>query len=256
MGNLTLDIIKAVKENLDKDGIVEKPYRFLFLGYTDIHATDEYYITNFGSDALGRLKQRSNVENLKRIHGCGSEVSYVPTLKSLLNVMFGDDVVYDVFDFQTYEGSEYIIDLNEPIPEEHQRRYDFIIDAGTTEHVFDYAQALRNCATMTKQHGFIYHGVPMNYPNHGFYNICPTLYYDFYEDNGFTTALFKGFANTISNGKKVQLNIDGMNLTERFSFSALKGLEVDLCYIVKKLEDRETLINPIQRKYRNASAWV
>ncbi|MEE8058021.1 MAG: hypothetical protein V3T17_09310 [Pseudomonadales bacterium] len=256
MSNLTLKLLRSVKDKLDNDGQIEKPYRFLFLGYSDIHATDEYYLQNYGPNALKSLEQRPNVEKLKSIHSCGPNVSYIPTLKSVLKVMFGDDVEHEVFDFQKYEGNEQIIDLNDPIPEQYRNRYHFVIDAGTTEHVFDYAQALRNCATLVKLHGYIYHGVPMNWPNHGFYNISPTLYYDFYEDNGFKTILFKGFSQTVIDGKKVQVNVDNMSLTERFSFSSLGGLEVDLRYIVQKIEETDKYVNPIQRKYRDASRWI
>jgi len=256
MSNLTLDIIRFTKSKLDALGLIEKPYRFLFLGYSDIHATDEFYKLHYGENALDGLEQRPNAERLRQIHCVGPEVSYFPTLKSLMKVMFGDDVIHEVFDFQHYEGSEKLINLNDPVPEEFIGRYHYIIDAGTTEHVFDYAQALRNCASMLSLYGVIYHGVPMNWPNHGFYNISPTLYHDFYEDNGFETILFKGFTHTVVDGKHKPVEVTGMHPTERFSLAALGGGEADLRYMAIKREQVEKYVNPIQRKYRNAKRWI
>src|SRR3546814_19453314 len=66
-------------------------------------------------------------------------------------------------------------------------KYDIVIDGGTTEHIFDIACALFNCAKMVKLNGYIYHDVPMNMLNHGFFNFNPTLLCDFYEANGFET---------------------------------------------------------------------
>ena len=256
MSNLTLDLILFAKRRLDDAGLVNKPYRFLFLGYTDIHATDKFYKIHYGDNALEGLVQRPNVEKLKKIHGVGSNVTYIPTLSSLLTVMFGEEVIHEVFDFQHYEGSEHLINLNDPVPEEFIGRYDFIIDAGTTEHVFDYAQALRNCASMLSKNGIIYHGVPMNWPNHGFYNISPTLYHDFYEDNGFETILFKGFTHANIDGKKTLAEVNGMHPTDRFSLSALGGIEVDLRYMAQKKKNVEKYVNPIQRKYRDTTHWT
>ncbi len=255
MSELLLDTLQQIKQQLDESGENNLPYRFLFLGYTDIHAADAWYVSHFGEDAVEKLENRENFEKLREIHGRGSDVSKVPTLRSLVSLMFGDDVVFDVIDFQTYEGSEMIVDLNLPVADEHHDRYDLVIDNGTTEHVFDYAQALRNCARMCRRRGYVFHAVPMNWPNHGFYNLSPTLFHDFYEDNGFKTVSCTGKAKALVNGVEQQLNID-LPPTERFNFSQINGIEVNLHYLVKKLETVEDFTNPVQHKYRDASAWI
>jgi hypothetical protein len=38
--------------------------------------------------------------------------------------------------------------------------------------------------------GRIYHEMPMGMMNHGFYNICPTMIYDFYTQNDWEIELF------------------------------------------------------------------
>ncbi len=255
MSDIFLNTLKKVKEKLDADGKIEKPYRFLFLGYTDIHATDNFYQENYNPNDLLGLEARPNTEKLKSIHGCGHEVSIVPTIKSVLGLMFGDEVEYDVLDFQLYEGSEIIIDLNVPVEEKYKCKFDFVIDNGTTEHVFNYAQALMNCAAMVSHNGYVFHSVPMNWGNHGFYNISPTLFYDFYDDNGFDTIHCQGVGKISDNG--VLKNIEAkLPLWERFSLSSLKGAEVNLEYIAHRVELNQEFVIPIQRKYRDASTWI
>src|SRR3546814_9244579 len=68
-------------------------------------------------------------------------------------------------------------------------KYDIVIDGGTTEHIFDIACALFNCAKMVKLNGYIYHDVPMNMLNHGFFNFNPTLLCDFYRSEEHTSEL-------------------------------------------------------------------
>jgi len=52
-------------------------------------------------------------------------------------------------------------------------------------------QALINAAEAVAAHGHIFHINPMNVMNHGFYNICPTLMHDFYDQNLWTIHLLK-----------------------------------------------------------------
>ena len=42
MSELLLDTLRHIKQQLDESGGNDTPYRFLFLGYTDIHAADAW----------------------------------------------------------------------------------------------------------------------------------------------------------------------------------------------------------------------
>jgi SAM-dependent methyltransferase len=89
-------------------------------------------------------------------------------------------------DVSTYEGADVVHDLNQPVPESWHGRYDLIIDGGTIEHVFDVRRSLTNIAAMLRPGGRVIHISPTNnYANHGFYQISPTLYFDYYSANGF-----------------------------------------------------------------------
>jgi hypothetical protein len=65
------------------------------------------------------------------------------------------------------------------------------IDAGTCEHCFNIAQAMLNLSSMVSEGGYIYQSNPLNAMNHGFYNLNPTFYFDFYNSNGFEIQLYK-----------------------------------------------------------------
>jgi SAM-dependent methyltransferase len=89
-------------------------------------------------------------------------------------------------DFYDFEGAEIIADLNRPLPSDLHDKFDFILDSGTTEHVFDVRQSFGNIVRMLKKGGRILHILPANnYVNHGFYQFSPTFFFDFYRENGF-----------------------------------------------------------------------
>jgi SAM-dependent methyltransferase len=89
-------------------------------------------------------------------------------------------------DYSPHEGAEIVADLNCPVQPEFHNRFGLIVDAGTIEHVFDMRQGLSNVAEMLKPGGRVVHITPVNnYVNHGFYQVSPTLFYDYYGANGF-----------------------------------------------------------------------
>ena len=95
----------------------------------------------------------------------------------------------DVYDIVQERGCEILCDLNCPILwnelGEANHLYDFVLDVGTIEHVFNIGQAAFNMAGLLKMGGIILHENPFNWGNHGFYNLNPTWYADFYGQEGF-----------------------------------------------------------------------
>ena len=93
----------------------------------------------------------------------------------------------DSVDFTSDEGATLIYDLNVPgLDRFTPKRFDFILDSGTTEHVFDVTCLLANVASVLKPGGVVVHFNPMNNSaDHGFYQVTPALYFGFYSANGF-----------------------------------------------------------------------
>lgn len=100
-----------------------------------------------------------------------------------------------VLDFSDYEFTHYIFDLNSnEVPEHLTEAFDVIIDGGTIEHVFHIPNVLNNIYKMLRQGGRIIHISPCsNQVDHGFYMFSPTLFWDFYEANGFEINNFQVF---------------------------------------------------------------
>jgi len=90
-------------------------------------------------------------------------------------------------DCSTSEGAEHIVDLNDTnLDEALVGRFDVIDNNGTLEHIFHVPNCLLNITRMLKIGGHVIHGVPMNnWVDHGFYQISPTLLFDYYLDNQF-----------------------------------------------------------------------
>lgn len=89
-------------------------------------------------------------------------------------------------DVSPYEGADIVADLNFPVPPELVGRFGLIVDGGTMEHVFDIRQGMKNTADMLRAGGRALHTTPVNnYVNHGFVQISPTFYYDYYVENEF-----------------------------------------------------------------------
>ncbi len=99
--------------------------------------------------------------------------------------MFGFNEVHAV-DVRTEDGADIILNLCEDLSENMFEKYDYIIDGGTLEHVFDAAKAISNMSKMLKNEGIIIHAVPMTgYIDHGFYSFSPCFFIDYYNKNNF-----------------------------------------------------------------------
>jgi len=98
--------------------------------------------------------------------------------------MFGLEEVH-ASDINYLDGADLICDLNGALPRKLEGKFDFIIDGGTTEHIFDVANAIRCETQMLAPGGIIFHILPAaGYVNHGFYSFSPTFFQDFYRQNG------------------------------------------------------------------------
>jgi hypothetical protein len=90
-------------------------------------------------------------------------------------------------DVSDYEGAEVLHDLNVPLPEELRGKFRTVIDGGTFEHVFDIRTAFANIVDLVEPGGRVMHLSPCNnYVNHGFWQLSPRVFYDFYTVNQFT----------------------------------------------------------------------
>lgn len=90
-------------------------------------------------------------------------------------------------DISDYEGADIILDLStSKLPENLEKRYDYIFDGGVIEHIFNAPLALNNITKMLKVGGKVIHDLPCgNLIDHGYYSFSPTFLVDYYEANRF-----------------------------------------------------------------------
>ena len=99
--------------------------------------------------------------------------------------ILGFDAIESI-DACNHEGASFVHDLNLPLPQGLHNKYDLVYDGGSSEHVFDFPQVLRNYFALCKPGGMIAHAIPANnHMEHGFYMFSPTLLWDYYTANQF-----------------------------------------------------------------------
>ncbi len=96
---------------------------------------------------------------------------------------FGIDATY--IDIRASRGCELVYDLNEDIAWVAPK-FDVVVDPGTIEHCFNIGKAMWNVRKLCNVGGHIIHGNPISMVNHGFYNLSPTFYLDWYQHHGDT----------------------------------------------------------------------
>ena len=220
---LALHAIKTLAPHL-------KSARVLSLGYPDILATAEEVEEIFG------VKPTSTIEAGEQ-HGIKRPlVETVELFKLLGSTLECVDVI-------KWRGFERVLDLNEP---HDLGDFDLVIDPGTTEHCFNIGQAIMNAANAVRVGGRIYHSPPLFMVNHGFYNVCPTALWDFYDQNCWRMEVFEAR----------QAKGDGFVRIDEKSAVARGvkvGPETGLCFMAQRLSARK-LKWPIQKKYVLMSA--
>ena len=109
--------------------------------------------------------------------------------------LFNTDSIYEkiqckqtAMDIIPHYGTELILDLCVPVEKGLHNKFDIVLDGGTTEHCFNVPQVLSNAVNMVALNGFVFHILPLTWPNHGFYNFNPCLFYEFYLANGFSVV--------------------------------------------------------------------
>lgn len=155
-----------------------------------------------------------------------------------------------VMDISKYENCSIVHDLNKPIPESLYGQYDFIVDGGTFDHLFDIKTGFENVVKMLKPGGRILQwNAASNFTGAAYLSFGPDLFYDFYILNKFTDC------------KVYIAEIDYLSQPEKWNFYEYKGgkqnshfrsskIQITLVLAEKGLDSTWDKI-PIQEYYRD-----
>lgn len=167
-------------------------------GYPDMLVSTEQLTTLLGADKTQRVVVRDDSDQILAWHGVHGRFDKVFDAASIFREL---GYSLDVIDIAKARGDEILIDLNQPLPPDFDRRYDLVLDTGTCEHCFHIGQAAINLASIVQHNGSIIQALPFNVYNHGFYNVNPTWFFDFYPCNGFEIQYFTAVSDIVLNPK-------------------------------------------------------
>jgi hypothetical protein len=216
------------------------PARALGLGYPDVVAGRDELCALFGEEIRPRLIGRPDARDALQRHGL-PDGDVIDT--RALFAALGLDL--ECVDVQAGYGIHRVVDLNQPLPPDLFGRYALVIDPGTIEHCFNIGQAMMNAAQALAVGGYVVHVNPLSMFNHGFYNLNPTFYQDFYGDNGFQILFMNGLAPRQGDGAFFDVAP-----VQRFH-----GVPEDaVLFVIARRIAARALIWPVQSKYRSTGS--
>jgi hypothetical protein len=151
-----------------------------------------------------------------------------------------------------HPAADVVLDLNQPLPSQSplNARYDTVLDMGTTEHIFDVKEALFNIASLVGEGGRVVHFNPVQgYCNHSFVLMQPTLYFSFYEANGFAVR----YCGIVEYLDEQQRSARLIPVTQDFNNLRFSSANDSMVVVVAERLDmrpRSDLVVPTQAFYR------
>lgn len=166
----------------------------------------------------------------------------------------GFDAV-ESMDYSDYENPTHVLDFNNPIPDRFREKYEVVFDGGTTEHIFNLPESLRNIHKMLKPGGLIIHSSPSsNHVDHGFYMFSPTLFYDWYTCNRFDIIKSYIFEYPMDANRPWIVYEYKPGSIDAYSFAGLSGgKRLGLWFVARKSEKSTCNTVPQQGSY--LSVW-
>lgn len=178
--------IKIIKYLIDNaQARIKRRPRVLALGYPDVLAVEETFSRLELPVEWKSIPKRPDGPAVWKGHGRGLGNYPMCESKALINALGGDCIVIDAI---RWGQEDEIINLNQPLTNQQKEKlgdFDIIIDPGTVEHCFNIAQAFISIVDLLAPLGFVYHQAAVAFPNHGFWSISPTAFFDFYESRRF-----------------------------------------------------------------------
>ncbi len=212
--------------------------RALLLAYPELLVPRATLVSMLGEKALEGVAQRADAGEVYQFHGlAGVSEPLYDTLGVLANI--GLETL--VIDVARLRGMERIVDLNEPLPRDLAQQFDLVVDTGTCEHCFNVGQAFMNACEALAAGGVLVHAAPLTRLNHGFWSFNPTVYPDFFEDNGFELQRLTGVVGNIREGFK-PFDVEPFR-----NFAAPPNAAL---LVVAQRREVRPLKWPVQRKYR------
>lgn len=223
--------------------------RALGLGYPDLMVRDaELFADADGAPAYdpggGGIAIRPDSDAVLRWHGMHH---HLPHVRDTVAWFASLGMTLDCIDNHPTRDCERQVDLNDELPPDMVNAYDLVVDTGTLEHCFNVGQAFRNAWAAIKVGGVFCHAAPMTKANHGFWSFNPTIYPDFFEDNG---------GDLLSMAAATGGVLDPINFIEVPPFQRFRCPEGLGIYVLARKRAEVPFRWPVQRKYRASGGAI
>lgn len=242
-----------VKDQLNILAFLKSKNSKIFEGSTLLISQNAIYATE--KEVVNILKKHSVELNTKKF--LNNKFNLIPEWKNTkkkINInayylfhLLGSETIA-CSDVSKYEDPDYIIDLNYPIELKYHNKFDNIVDPGTFEHVFNTPQLLDNYTKMLKIGGYLFISTTCsNLIDHGFYSFSPTMFFDYFEKNGFKikNCFLKEYSPYMFE-KKGKI-FEYIERGPEIPFISSKSVEIIVC--CEKVENLEKQYFPIQYVY-------
>jgi len=155
-----------------------------------------------------------------------------------------------IMDVSDYEKADIIHNLNNPIPTSLEGQFDFIIDGGTFDHLFDLRVAFENIVKMLKTGGRVFQwNAASNFTGDTYLSFGPDFFYDYYVLNKFVDCKVYLAEIDIRGGQRELWDIYQFTGTKYRYFNSKRILMVIV--LAEKGPDSTYNRMPIQSQYRD-----
>ncbi len=229
----------------------------LTLGQQSVHATLDEVKSIFKKQGVSLKNLPADFDTKNRIPDWkGTKYDAYTNCQAVLSLLGAKKVL--AADVSGYENPDIVMDLNLPVDKKYYNAFDVILDIGTLEHIFNLPQALENIKSMCKPGGTIILGTwTSNDINHGFYQICPTLFHDYFASNDFENfSCFVLVGSNLNYEKKAKIwQCNERAMTDNMILNSKKGVET-MFFARKKMSSDDTKKEyPIQSYYTTSNYW-
>ena len=157
-------------------------------------------------------------------------------------------------DVSSYENAEIVHSLNDPIPKSLEGKFDFIIDGGTFDHLFDLRVAFTNVTKMLKPGGRIFQwNATSNYTGAAYISFGPDMFYDYFILNNFEDCkVWLAEEANRAGTKWIIYDFEG-----RSKYSHIKSRHPVMTIVLAEKGSNTTWNKvPTQSQYRDPDLWA
>ncbi len=158
----------------------------------------------------------------------------------------------DSIDNSPFEGATIVHNMNQPI---HVQPYDFILDGGTIEHIFNTPQVCENIINLLNVGGVYLSITPNNnFSGHGMYQFSPEFYLSAFSEE-YGMKVMELYLAKVGTGIEEWINVNSYQ-GGRNTSSFRTNDEVYIIAIIQKVSmERKSLIHQSPNQYSYELDW-